>query len=183
MLRLFIAISLPREIKQEIAKIEDTLKRCNTAAAWVNPENVHLTLKFLGNVSQALVPEIQTIIETVARQFTVFPVCLTDFGFFPSEKKPRVFFIKTDMELTFTAIYRALEEKLSDKGFPAENRFKSHLTLARFKSPQNIDRLKKELPKFILKQRFYVESIALFKSTLTKSGSIYEQLFTAALKA
>lgn len=181
-MRAFIAIELPDQIKAGLAEITDKLKSCDLQAKWVKQENIHLTLKFLGEIKQEQVPEITSAIETTGSHFTAFKVSFTGFGFFPNEKKPRVFFVTTDKEKLLKEMYQTLEEKLQTVGFEKEERVKAHLTLARFKGLKNLDCLKKQLSEVSLDQSFPVAQMTLFKSTLTRSGPIYQQLAVASLK-
>lgn len=182
-MRLFIAVDLPLDIKEKIKEVQLALKKCDLNAKWVNAENVHLTLKFLGEVGEDKIEEIKKIIETVAAYQKLFTVQFKDFGFFPNEKKPRVFFVSTSGEDILKSMANTLEEKLEIIGFKKEGRFRSHLTLARLRTPQNIDCLKNEIRKIKLEEKFLIKEIVLFKSTLKASGPIYEKIFISNLTA
>ena len=97
-MRAFIAIGLPERIKSKIAELENNLKKCDLAFKWVKPENLHLTLKFLGNIGQEQTGKIKEAITKVSGKFTAFEASFNGFGFFPSERRPRVFFISIDKE-------------------------------------------------------------------------------------
>jgi 2'-5' RNA ligase len=127
-MRLFIAIDIPSEIKQLFERVEQRLKKCDLAAKWVEPKNVHLTLKFLGEVEEQKIPLIKNAMENTAHQFKSFRVSLENFGFFPAERNPRVFFAGTDKEDILRNIYQKIEEELFTIGFGKENRFAAHLT-------------------------------------------------------
>ena len=180
-MRAFIAIDLTASIREEISKIIDQLKQCEISAKWVKPENIHLTLKFLGNIDEKQAEEVKNIISEVTASFNSLVVNFTEFGFFPNEKRPRVFFVSTDKEGVLKNIAEKLEDKLERLGFPKEGRFKSHITLCRFKELKNIDCLKREMKEISLKGELAIEEIILFKSTLTSSGPIYEKIFSAPL--
>ena len=180
-MRTFIAVDLPKELKEKISSIIEKLAKCDLQAKWVKPENIHMTLKFLGNVDEKQIDVVKSIISEVTLTFKKIVVECSEFGFFPNEKHPRVFFIKTDKEDQLRKIYQELEEKLSHIGFEKEERFKSHLTLCRFKGKRNIDCLIREIKGIKFSQKLNIEEIALFKSTLTRSGPIYEKIFTASL--
>jgi len=173
-MRTFIAIALPSEIKHKIAEIQRELQSCNCAATWVKPENLHLTLKFLGDITDTRADEVKMIIYEAARQFKAFKASWGDFGFFPNERRPRVFFLSTHREELLRSLADCLQEKLTAIGFERENKFKSHLTLARIKGPKNIDCLKKKLSSISLEGYLPVDEITFFKSTLTPRGPIYE---------
>jgi 2'-5' RNA ligase len=176
-MRAFVAIDLPSFLKEKIKEATEKLKKCDLNAKWVESKNLHITLKFLGEVKEDVLEKVKESIETVAKKFASFEVSLNEFGFFPTPNNPRVFFISTDKEEKLKEIAQDLERKLSLLGFKKENRFKSHITLARFKSKKNIDSLKRELKKVNLKESFLIKEITLFKSTLTSLGPIYEEIF------
>jgi len=182
-MRAFIAIDLPEEIKSKIAELEDDLKRCDLAFRWVRPENLHLTLKFLGNIDQEQISKIKEAITKISGKFTAFQVSLSDFGFFPNERKPRIFFVNIDKEELLKSIARELEEELEPLGFDKENRFKSHITLARIKDLKNIDGLKPKIENIQLDEKFLIRAIILYESTLTKEGPIYGKIFKSNLTA
>jgi 2'-5' RNA ligase len=181
-MRTFIAIDLPSYIKEKIYNITEIFKGCNLNAKWVEKDNFHMTLKFLGEIEEKKLEGIKKIIEIVANKFHNFEINLKEFGFFPNEKNPRVFFLSTDKEEALKTIATNLEEELENIGFPKENRFKSHITLARFKSRKNLDCLKRKIKEVAIQEKFTINGITLFKSTLTKYGPIYEEIFKKSLK-
>jgi len=180
-MRTFIAIDLPSSLKEKIKKVLEKFKKCNLNAKWVESNNLHLTLKFLGEIKEDNLERIKKIIDTVAKKISSFEVSLKEFSFFPHPNNPRVFFISTDKEEKLREIAQDLEEQLLPLGFKKENRFKAHITLARFKSKKNIDCLKKELKNVSLKEDFLIKEIVLFKSILTSFGPIYEEIFKSNL--
>lgn len=181
-MRLFIAIPLPQNIKDYLRDVQTQFKECYCVAKWVNPQNIHMTLKFLGQLKEEKIPAIKNVIKEVAVNFSALEVRLTEFGFFPNERNPRVFFVSTDNEETLQKIAYTLEEKLEALGFEREYRFRSHITLARFKSRKNIECLVGKTKEIKADKTFPVDSIILYKSTLTPHGPIYEEIFKASLK-
>jgi len=178
-MRAFLAIKLPEHIIEEISKIQEVLKKCAPNFKWVRPQNTHLTLKFLGNIDEIKLEKTKDIITQTAKDFKSFSADLENFGFFPNEKRPRVFFISTTSEHTLKSIADKLEEKLELIGFEKEGRFKSHITLARIKEQKNINCLKEKLEDIKLKGNFPVEGITLYESTLTPKGAVYDVIFKA----
>ncbi|UCC94996.1 MAG: RNA 2',3'-cyclic phosphodiesterase [Candidatus Omnitrophota bacterium] len=181
-MRTFIAVDLPQHIKEKIAQIETSLKECQVHAKWVNPNNCHLTLKFLGEVTEEQVGDIKNAIDDVAACQESVEVQLESFGFFPNQKRPRVFFVSINQEAILKNIARMLEERLESIGFSKEKRFKSHITLARFKGIKNIDCLKREMKEIPLGEVFTIDAITLFRSTLTSTGPLYAEIFKTTLK-
>ena len=182
-MRTFIAIDLPKEIKEKIAELEKDFTKCDLAFKWVKPENIHLTLKFLGNIDEEQIIKIKQAIAMVSGKFASFEVSFDSFGFFPNERKPRVFFISTTPEELLKNIAVKLEEELEALGFEKENRFKSHITLARIKNPKNIACLKEKIKNIRLDKKFPINEITLYKSTLTKEGPVYKEIFKSNLTA
>ena len=178
-MRAFIAIPLSQNIKGYLYDIQKQFKECSVYAKWVNAQNIHLTLKFLGEVKEEKVPFIRDAIKETAVNSSVLRVNFTNCGFFPNTRSPRVFFIATDKEAILQKIVYGLEEKLEPLGFKREHRFKSHITLARLKSKKNISCLRAISKEIIIDKPFLVNSIILYKSTITQQGPIYEEIFSA----
>ena len=122
-MRAFIAIDLPASIKEKISAIQTQLKKCEPSAKWVRPDNIHLTLKFLGEVDQEKIPEIKMAMENAAGKHSALTVTLEAFGFFPHEKRPRVFFISTSGQKALKGLADDLETNLQALGFEPEGRF------------------------------------------------------------
>lgn len=181
-MRLFIAIDLPENLKEKLSHTIVGLKKCDLDAKWVNAPNIHMTLKFLGEVSEEDLDKIKKILSAAAGLFGRLELNTGEFGFFPNEKSPRVFFISTDKEEILRKIYIELEERLKALGFPKEDRFKSHLTIARFRSKKNIDCLIEEIKNISFEEKFEVSEIILFKSLLKPTGPVYEKIFSAHLE-
>lgn len=180
-MRAFIAIDLPERIKSKIAELESDFKKCNLAFRWVKPENLHLTLKFLGDINQKQADKIKEAITKISGKFAAFETSFNGFGFFPDERKPRIFFISIDKEELLKGIASELEEELAKLGFEKENRFKSHITLARIKDLRNIESLKAKIKNTRLDEKFPADAIILYKSTLAKEGPIYGKIFKSNL--
>ncbi len=188
-MRAFIAISLPQEIKDSLSEIQKELKKSKADVKWVKPDNIHLTLKFLGEIPEAKSAEISKVIENIAQETNAFVLSLSTLGTFPPGRSPHIIWAglnkgdKETKELT-----NRLEKNLEDLGFPLEERsFTSHITIARVKSAVNIDKLNDSLgiakQALALKpQECLAKSLGFFKSSLTSTGPIYETLKEANLK-
>ena len=180
-MRAFIAIPLPQNIKDYLNSIQAQFKECDIYAKWVNTQNVHMTLKFLGEVEKEKIPSIENAINKSTAGLRPLKANLINFGFFPNERNPRVFFISTDEEETLQRTVYELEKNLEPLGFNPEYRFKSHITLARLKGKRNIACLTDKYKVIEPDKFFYVNSIVLYKSILTPKGPIYEEIFKAEL--
>ncbi len=182
-MRTFIAIELPQEIKDKLSKLQALLKKTGADVKWVEPKNIHLTLKFLGEIDEAKSTEITGIIEETAKDSKKFQVDLSSLGAFPKIEFPRVIWVainKGDKEIKILA--EKLEEKIEKLGIPREERtFSSHITIGRLKCPVNKDKLVKTLREIgnyfeSGNTEFDVSKITLLKSTLSSGGPTYEPL-------
>ena len=182
-MRTFIAIELSREIRECLSRLQDKLKLSQADVKWVAPLNIHLTLKFLGEIDEKTSEQIKQILQDLAAGLKEFSLNLAYIGAFPSLKSPRVIWIGIDKgDEEVKTIARALEEKLPEIGITKEDRpFSSHITLGRTRSSKNrnnlaelLESLKEKLPEATAEMK--VEKITLFKSTLTPKGPIYEVL-------
>jgi 2'-5' RNA ligase len=188
-MRTFIAIELSREIKEYLARLQDKLKLSQADVKWVTPQNIHLTLKFIGEIDEKPLEQLKQILQDIATGQKQFSLSLTSVGAFPSLTSPRVIWVginKGDEEVK--TIAKTLEEKLSEIGITKEDRpFSSHITLGRTKSSKNQNNLVKTLQFSTEKlpeatAEMTVEKITLLKSTLTPKGPIYEILKEVSLK-
>ncbi len=179
-LRTFIAIELTNELHEELHILQQEFKKSDIDAKWVEANNIHLTLKFLGNVDTGQIEKIKDILEEISKQTKPFYLHLAGVGAFPKLDYPRVLWVGIDEGKNETIeIAKKLEEELEKIGFQKENRpFSLHLTLARIRSPKNKDKLKVlvEQTSFTSNNKVYVNKLTLFKSTLTLQGSIYETI-------
>jgi len=187
-MRTFIAIELPGEIKNSLSHLQEQLKDAGADVKWVQPNNIHLTLKFLGEIDDKKLEKITKIIDDTAKEKNKFQIRISSLGAFPKIDFPRVIWVGLDSgDKETKGIAKDLEEKIAKIGIPKEDRpFSSHITIGRTKSSLNRERLVQDLKnKAELggeKLEFYATSITLFKSTLTPHGPIYEILKETNLK-
>jgi len=188
-IRCFIAIELPPEIRAQLGILEARLKTGrNSFAKWVNPENIHLTLKFLGNVSSTKVPEVIEATSTASEGKSPFNLQLGSLGAFPNWQRPRVVWVGMGGDTAkLASLQQDLETALAPLGFPPESRsFSPHLTLARIREGASAE----ERQRFAEHARatrpdppllFEVAALVLMRSQLTPSGAIYSRLATIGL--
>jgi 2'-5' RNA ligase len=177
-IRTFIAVPLNPDIRAEAGKLARKLQSLSRGIKWVKPQSMHLTLKFLGNITKE---EVQKVFTAMDRLFASPPKPLTlhtaDLGAFPNLKRPRVLWIGLQGEglPSLLDLQREVEENLASEGFPKEQRkFSPHLTLARVKYGDNLDRVMKEFseyqfPQILLK----VERLDIMRSDLKPTGAEY----------
>jgi len=188
-MRAFIAIELLPEVKDSLSRLQNQLKESGADVKWVEPQNIHLTLKFLGERDDKKIEKVMQILDEVAKDKNPFQIHVSSLGAFPKTDSPRVIWVGIDKgDYETKTIAKELEEKIAKIGIPKENRpFSSHITIGRTRSPQNREKLVQNLRK--LKDslcgqnlEFAATKITLFKSTLTPKGPIYEVLKEANLK-
>jgi 2'-5' RNA ligase len=186
-IRSFIAIELPESVCSLLEKLQQALKSLPLKAGWVRPQNIHLTLKFLGNIKTEDIDKIGGAMRVAAQDFQPFKLTVGGIGFFPGVKRPRVIWVGVGGQTQqLFALQRSLEERLAAVGYPKEKRsFKGHLTLGRFRdgvNPATIRRVMQEYSDFG-KQEFTTHRVVLFKSDLKPSGAVYSPLLQVDLKS
>jgi len=179
-IRSFIAIEIPREIKNKIAEIQNKLRETSTDVRWVNPGTIHLTLKFLGNIEKTQIQDILSAIKHSSEGINPFSVEIKSIGVFPKLEYPRVVWIGIKEERnSLLTLQKRIEENLSSLGFDKEERdFKPHLTLGRVKSQKGKEKLISliQQSKDISLGKFDVKEICLMQSILKPSGAEYSSL-------
>lgn len=156
------------------------MKKHGLDLRWVRPGNIHLTLTFLGDISDADVPALHHVIGDIAQRYAAFFLEARGLGAFPSVKKARVLWtgIHGDVE-RLKDIKTALDRALADIGFKAEKRpFKGHLTLGRAKARVDGKMLASAISEFgsFASPPLAVERLILFKSSLKPTGAVYTEI-------
>ena len=188
-IRSFIAIELPPEIKLELARLQDSLKEDGQPRIkWVNPQSIHLTLKFLGNIDPAVVGGITKAMTDATSTTPPFTLDLRHPGAFPNLERVQVVWVGLGGELeVLKKLQQSLENNLAELGFPPEKRsFKPHLTLARMgdeATTQQRQRLGELIAdtKFETSRKIKTNAINLIRSQLTRTGAVYSHIGSAAL--
>ena len=172
-MRAFIAIEMPENVKQEMIKIQKEVDRLGLIKGkFTEFENLHLTLKFLGEISESELRAVKDKLEGI--KFEPFECELNELGVF-SEEFIRIIWVGLKGENLFQ-IQKDVDKALQDI-FPPENRFMAHVTLARPKYVEDKQVFINELKKISLeKLKFQVNSVSLKESELTKQGAKYSEL-------
>lgn len=183
-MRTFIAVELPETIKKKIGELQAPLKKTNAFVSWVKPENIHITLKFLGEVPEEKINEVFSATELALKNAGKFKMNLKGTGAFPDSKRPRIIWIgaeKGGEELSNMA--GKLEEEMEKIGYPKENRkFSPHFTMGRVKSPKNIEKLMELVKSTDFEtEDIEVNEVTVMKSQLHPAGAIYTPLKKIAL--
>lgn len=181
-MRIFIAIELPTHIKQHLGDIARQLRRSDVTAGWVKSDNLHLTLKFLGDVDDYLLPQLAEQVDQLAMLQTTFRADLDGFDFFPSPKRPRVLYAAIQEPLPFRQLARHLDRLLKPLGYAPEQHFTPHITLARIKSSDNLEKLRQQINDLPLQQPFNVNTVSLFGSTFHADGVRYHVMQRGLLR-
>jgi 2'-5' RNA ligase len=183
-MRAFIAIEVPGSVKDALARIESHLKYSGADVKWVSPGNIHLTVKFLGEIDGKKAAEVAAALDAVARAAKPFELSVKDLGAFPNAEHPRVVWAGLGKGAAETAALAAdIDCALEKLGFEKEARpFNPHLTIGRVRSPLNKGALKEKMASaaatvdLSLLPSHTISSVTLFQSTLTPKGSIYTKV-------
>lgn len=176
-MRAFIAIELPKEVRNRLADLLGDLTVDFRAVKWMRPDQIHITLKFFGELPESALSSVEVAVAEVCRRVHPFPVSVRGTGAFGSGDRIRVLWVGIeDSTGELARLQGAIETRLEPIGFPGEGRpFRPHLTLGRLREPARIPPLAKAL-----RQRaafdggtFSALRLVLFSSTLIPAGPIY----------
>lgn len=190
LLRTFIALDISPDIQQAIQHHVDTLRKAvGDSIRWVPVKNIHLTLKFLGDVSPADVDALTRMLRTEADACPSFDFTVGGLGSFPSPRRARVLWVGIQAPAELEALQRGIESAAVRLGFESDPRlFSPHLTLGRVRdriAASDQQRIQKTLEESKIDSlgTARVDSVHLYKSDLKPGGPVYTKLFSAPLKA
>lgn len=179
-IRVFVAIDLPREVRDFLGRISSNLKKAGGDVKWVRPEAIHLTLKFLGEIPRQLLAPIEAELHTVFHVQGRLIIRVSGLGCFPGLRNPRVVWAGLeDPSGSLAPMVSFLESRLEPLGFAKEKRpFSPHLTLGRFKSNKGsrdlIEAIRMGMD--VSGPSFTASEAVLFQSVLEPSGAKYTAL-------
>lgn len=183
-MRCFVALELPALVREAAGETLRELKRAGADVKWVRPENLHVTLKFLGEVDEARAPELGQAVQAACAGCPPLALGLGGAGAFPSPQRPQVVWLGlTGQVAELAALAARVEGAMEGLGFPPEGRpFQAHVTLGRLRrgkggrpGPPSAPLTHALLGLAGRKgPDFTAASVALLKSTLTPQGSIYD---------
>ena len=189
-MRAFIAIEIPDQIQQAIHKATSNLRsELGAAIRWVSPENIHLTLKFLGDIPPIQVDALTSTLRAQADSVPTFDVKVGGIGSFPDVKRARVLWIGLNAPAELMALSRGIESACARLGYESEKRgFSPHLTIGRVRqdaSAADAQKIRRALEAATIDSlgAVRVDSVHLFKSDLKRNGAVYTKLFSAPLKS
>jgi RNA 2',3'-cyclic 3'-phosphodiesterase len=175
-MRLFVAVNLPPEIRDRLAAVQDRLRRVQADVSWVRAENVHVTLKFLGETEEKRLKRICPALAEVARAVASIPIEVTGIGSFGG-RIPRVVWVGVgDGAEALAQLAGGVEVALARVGVPKDRRgFTAHLTLGRVRSSRNAEGLVAGLGEFRAEKfgTFTATQFDLMESELHPTGSRY----------
>lgn len=182
--RAFLALEIPDEIKEKIMEVEASVGESGADVKLVEKENLHVTMKFLGDVTPDLIEKVVGIMESVKESRFLIEVRGT--GVFPNLRIPRVVWVGVGKGgERITAVFRHLDTEIAKLGFRIERDFTPHITIGRVRSPARRDELLRALDGF--KEKVFgvtvVDRIVLKRSVLMPSGPIYSNIREAELPA
>ncbi len=184
--RTFVAVETSDAVRQRAAELIGTFAATGAKVSWVQPHNLHLTLKFLDEVPLNSIPQISAAVQKAAAACEPFELEICQAGAFPSTGHPRTLWLGTgEGSEPLGKLHAALESELKPLGFPKEHRrFAAHLTIGRVRGPgpglHELGPLIQQHSAFTA-GRFPVAELVVFSSQLTPQGPIYEALSRAAL--
>ncbi len=187
-IRCFIAIELPAEIKAELARVITFLREnIPEGIRWIPVDNIHLTIKFLGDVNIDHIDLIQNAIIKSVISIPPFKVSLTKVGAFPNIHRPHVIWLGLDAPGYLADLVDTINLHTEDIGYPSETRpFSPHLTLGRVSKTITSNQMQ-QICGFLKNSKFQITKsgilirVVLFRSDLTQTGAIYTQLFSSHL--
>ena len=177
-MRAFLAIDLPDPLHAALAEAQQVFRSACRDARWTRPEGIHLTLKFLGQISDA---QTQQVVEALAQigPFQPFSVEVKGFGFFPQARRPRVFWAGVAAPAALAELAARVESHMEKIGFAREDRtFNPHLTLARFEVPRPQPALEAAVAGRATTSlgNFEASEFFLFESKLSPQGAQYRKV-------
>jgi len=179
--RVFIAINLPEDVKKNFDPIVEELKKLNPdyGIKWVEPENLHLTLHFFGDLNEKQITLVEGGIEEISKRIESFKLNIGTSGCFPNEREPRVFFAAVEDTEILHDLIGKLEVMLENLGYKVDTRpWQGHLTLGRIKDWSRCKIASVKIPSMT----FSVKSVELMESELTPDGPVYSVLKSFPLK-
>lgn len=187
--RAFIAIDLPESLYDQLNQVSENLQDMlvGKPIRWVPVPNVHLTLKFLGDVSENNVPMINEIIQAEAAAHKIHEISVGGFGVYPNFTRPRVIWVGVEAPNELINLHRRIDTQTARLGYaPDQRKFNPHLTLGRVSrnaSPSEVRSVSEVLRKHKLGflGAAIVNEVNLFRSDLSPDGAVYTKMFTAPL--
>lgn len=181
-MRVFLALEISPTVKEYLQGIIKIMASRITGVRWVKSEGQHITLKFFGELDEAMVENIRTRLLSIDDKFEPFEATIKGIDAFPNKRRARVIVITLEKGVDIAkAIFNDIEVALLPLGFEGEKRdYTPHITLGRKKEQSPI--LERDIPD-LNGMRFIVDRLVMFRSTLTPQGAIYSPLWEIGFKS
>lgn len=174
--RTFIALELSAAVKKSLARVQQRIGSKTGGIKWVKPENMHLTLKFLGATAADKISAVAAVLSRAAAGVTGFPVSVSGFGAFPSRNNPKVVWAGLETGDVLLTLQKEIDLRLEPLGFQREKKpFSPHLTLGRVrdaKAKKVLRTMFEKIPSDPIGS-FTVEQLTFYKSELMPQGPVY----------
>ena len=178
--RTFIAIEIPSDIIEKISNFQDILKKEQASIRWIKSSNIHITLKFLGNVLEEKIDAIANAVEVAVQLIKPFTIEISKIGTFPNERRPRIIWIGAQSgDELLKLLAKNIDNEVHKLGFEKEKRsYKAHLTIGRVKQDKNIAGVIHRLNnnENLHAGSFIADEVVVMRSDLHPNGSIYTPL-------
>ncbi|MDI6701483.1 RNA 2',3'-cyclic phosphodiesterase [Methanothermobacter wolfeii] len=176
--RAFLAVDVDEELKDRIIEVQEKLKGADAQIKFVEPENLHFTLKFFGDTGENRLKRIERIVDETISEYEPFRIHIRGAGVFPNPRYIRVVWLGVEDPETFSKLQEHLDTGFSGIGFRPERDYVPHLTIGRVKGPRNREKLAdiiSDLEEVDIGS-MEVREIALKKSELTPAGPLYSNI-------
>ena len=177
-MRLFVALEIPSAVRDNLGALLEEFRAFSPQTRWVRAENLHITLKFIGEVPEAKLAAIRGVLAGVRSDQTV-TLDVRELGFFPNEKHPRVFWAGIEASPNPKTLAAEINKATEKAGIPPEKRpFSPHLTLARFEPPRLTKQLRAAIQEHAARNfgSLRTGEFHLIESKLKPSGAEYTTL-------
>lgn len=175
--RLFISAEIPGEIKEKVIEIRDEIYGFDKNVRWEGKDKLHFTLKFLGDVEESKNQSIILEIENILKNYKSINCSFTKFGLFKKGNLNAVLWLGINYNKELYTISETINNNFIKLGFEKERKkFKPHLTLLRIKGREDINKINNFLEYELPQINFQINEIALIKSELLRSGSVYKTI-------
>ena len=186
-MRCFLALAIPDDVRAPLIKVQEALRRAEADVKWVEEENLHLSLKFLGDVGEEQIGTLKGLLTIEAARWPAMRLTYGGVGVFPDHGPPRTLWVGATGDLEKVAgLAAALERAAEQVGVPREGRpFVAHLTIGRVKSGRNVQRLQAAVgnQRQVPLGGDTVREFGLYRSTITSDGPIYDVLARFPLRS
>ena len=183
MIRAFIVLELPDDLKNMLVDIRENFYPNSDNVKWESKNKLHITLKFLGDTDENMTGKISEGISQVLQNYKPFQLSFARFGIFKREDQPKIFWAGFDENMVLTNMAKEIDQKCEQFGFQKEKRnFRSHLTLLRIRGNEKIDLIYRIVNTKFESLVFFANAITFYKSDLKPSGSEYTAIEKFYLK-